>query len=451
MDNMKKLLRIILILILVIILLIVAILIFAKNNSNEINNSVDESTDVETKKYLSSLSQEALEQRDVSNEDKILIQNCLQKYYNSLNLNSTLYYGMLYGEYQQLYSNEEIQEQVYQYLSEKYIKENNIQKNNVFSFVSSLRVSPMVIPYEIKKIDNENLNTFIVGVVIENQKNYELIKQEYLVINFDTKNKLFSVEPKGNEYNNIDDVRLENLEENIIQQQLNTYRSVSATFEEITKYYFNMYKQLSFGAPEIAYKLLDEEYRNKRFENVDNFKKYVQNNHDNIKSLQANQFSTNTYDTYTEYIIKDKYNNIYIFDDYKKEYSIRVKLDSYTILTNDYKEVYQSATNQKKVQMNIDKFIRMINCQDYRTAYNCLSNNFRNNYFSTEDEFKKEIKNRFFTYNEIQFNQFKKLSLDTFTYEIQLSDLTGESKETKNITIIMKLNDGFNFEMSFNM
>ena len=99
MDNMKKLLRIILILILVIILLIVAILIFAKNNSNEINNSVDESTDVETKKYLSSLSQEALEQRDVSNEDKILIQNCLQKYYNSLNLNSTLYYGMLYGEY----------------------------------------------------------------------------------------------------------------------------------------------------------------------------------------------------------------------------------------------------------------------------------------------------------------------------------------------------------------
>ena len=101
--------------------------------------------------------------------------------------------------------------------------------------------------------------------------------------------------------------------------------------------------------------------------------------------------------------------------------------------------------------MNIDKFIKMINCQDYRTSYNCLSDNFKNNYFSTEDEFKKEVESKFFTYNEINFKQFKKLGSNTFTYDIQLSDLSEESEETKEITIIMRLNENFDFEMSFNM
>ena len=291
MDNIKKLLKIILILIILIILLIVIILIYAKNNSNDTdNNENTNSTDIETEEYINSLSEEAKKQGNVSNEEKIVILNCLQKYYNALNINSTSYYGILYGEYQQLYSNEEIQEQVYQYLSEKYIEENNIQKNNVFNFVSSLTVSPIVIPYEIKKIDNNNLDTFIVNVVIENRDNYNFIGQEYLIINLDKEKQLYSIEPKGNNYNDIDEIELESLEETITSKQLNTYKSASATYEEITKYYFNMYKQLSLGAPEIAYQLLNEEYRNKRFENVDNFKEYIQENKNSILEKQANEF-----------------------------------------------------------------------------------------------------------------------------------------------------------------
>ena len=39
--------------------------------------------------------------------------------------------------------------------------------------------------------------------------------------------------------------------------------------------------------------------------------------------------------------------------------------------------------------MNIDKFFQMINRQDYDAAYNCLAQSYRNNYFTTEEEFEK--------------------------------------------------------------
>ena len=101
--------------------------------------------------------------------------------------------------------------------------------------------------------------------------------------------------------------------------------------------------------------------------------------------------------------------------------------------------------------MNIDKFFKMINRHDYKTAYSCLATSFKNNYTLTGEKFIEAVKNKFFTYNNVEYVKCDEVGNNTYAYEIKLTDLTGNNQEEKTITIIMKLNDEDNFEMSFDI
>ena len=99
--------------------------------------------------------------------------------------------------------------------------------------------------------------------------------------------------------------------------------------------------------------------------------------------------------------------------------------------------------------MNIDKFFQMINRQDYTNAYNCLAQSYRNNYFKTEEDFIKYAKNNFFTYNKISFQKNEQKCEGLYVFKVRLEDITGQSTEKKETTVIMQLYDNFEFEMSF--
>ena len=101
--------------------------------------------------------------------------------------------------------------------------------------------------------------------------------------------------------------------------------------------------------------------------------------------------------------------------------------------------------------MNIDKFFQMINRQDYKTAYSCIAQSYKNNYFKTEEEFITYAKNNFYTYNDVTYKNYEQKGSYLYTFNINLSDLTKENSEEKEIKIIMQLNDDLNFEMSFGM
>ena len=101
--------------------------------------------------------------------------------------------------------------------------------------------------------------------------------------------------------------------------------------------------------------------------------------------------------------------------------------------------------------MNIDKFFQMINRQDYKTSYECLAQSYKNNYFKTEESFENYVKNNFFTYNKVSYEDVEQKGDKLYVFTIKLTDLTGENKETKEVTIVMQLNEDLNFEMSFSM
>lgn len=96
--------------------------------------------------------------------------------------------------------------------------------------------------------------------------------------------------------------------------------------------------------------------------------------------------------------------------------------------------------------MNIEKIVVALNQKDYRYIYNKLVQEFKDNKFKSYEEFKEYMENTFDINNEITYNKYTE-SENYSTYEITLK---GNNK-TITKTIVMKLEEGTEFVMSFNV
>ena len=101
--------------------------------------------------------------------------------------------------------------------------------------------------------------------------------------------------------------------------------------------------------------------------------------------------------------------------------------------------------------MNVDKFFQMINRKDYKTSYKCLADSYKNNYFKTENDFANFVKSNFYKYNKITFKKSEQKGNRLYSFEIELTDITGKNTETKKVNVIMQLKDNYDFVMSFSM
>ena len=275
------------------------------------------------------------------------------------------------------------------------------------------------------------------------------IEEKKFIIRLDNKNETFSME-----FINNDDVKENNIdnEDRIKINDYNHFEIQVATNEEIAMNYLEQYKNLVERAPQIIYdNYLDDNYKKLRFESLEEFKKYIESNKEEIELIRTNKYLCNDLgDGKAEYVCKDQYNNVYIFD-INSIFDYKIKLDNYTILTDKFKTEYQNANDSKKIQMNTDRFIQMINRHDYKSSYNCISNDFKNNYFGTEEEFVDFIKQHFFDYNNLSFKEFSKEGTNLFKYKISVEDLTENDRKVKTVNMIMQINNDFNFEIAFEM
>ena len=128
----------------------------------------------------------------------------------------------------------------------------------------------------------------------------------------------------------------------------------------------------------------------------------------------------------------------------------KVRLDTYTIMPDNFKETYDSSNEQYKVAMNIDKWIDMLNNRDYHSAYQYLDETFRNNNFGSEEAFEQYMREHFPLHYQLKIGQFTETN-NTYTQYIVLTDITGETNEEIDNTIIMQLKDDYDFVMSFSV
>ena len=434
---MKKLKYLIILIVLIITIVIVSLLLIKKNEPVQENKNTIQET-VVTDKFT-----------EVKNEENIFnVVNCINKYFDTINQNNSSFYGRdENGNQVKTVEESQIQQMIYNILAQNYIEENNIIKENVYENIPELKEKVIFVPLEMKVKTEGNIQKYIVKGIIENL-NYEFISNIYITVNVDTEKQTFSIEPTNNESEDLEElekeIKIKTIEENennkIIKEEVND--------QYVCTQLLYFYKRLALASPEIAYSLMDDEYKEKRYENVENFKLYVENQKDQIKGLTLNKFLIN--EERTQFVCQDKNENYYIFETNGNLLNYKYKLDTYTILSEENQELYENATEKEKVSLNTEKFVKMINSKDYHTIYNLLDEEYKTIHFPTEQDFINYIKYYIPEYYTYKSSIIDKQS-DIYIQELELYNKKDSSEIAFEMKLMMQIGEGTEFKISLTL
>ena len=242
---------------------------------------------------------------------------------------------------------------------------------------------------EIFRINNAQGKTYAI-------KGIEDYNEVYYIAYLDYINSTYQLEQIPNtEYDKIKEGKIneEYLKEIIIEKnEDNTFSLVVMTDVRIANLYYDIIKNLLNYESDVLYNILDSEYQQKRFGNIENFREYVNMNKKRFSNMEISKYAKYAYDTYVEYVCLDKNGNYYIINEDLQTGDYKIFLDTYTIDQQEFIEKYEKATNIEKAGYNINKFIDAINAKDYNYAYNCLAESFKQNSFQTLESFENYAK-----------------------------------------------------------
>ena len=334
---------------------------------------------------------------------------------------------------------------IYNFLNPNYISQNGITTENVLEKVPNNGKVEFT-PLEMYQLLGNYRTQYAVYGEMENMETEEK-KQCYFIVDVDKTNSSFYITPvEFSKYANVKDIPLSD-EDTTIELNDNNYFSYTVMQEnDIMLKYFSYYKRLMQENPDMAYLLLDEEYRNKRFGSVEEFKNYVSKNQEEIQTYVAKEYEVNNLEDGTEYVCQDQYKHSYIFK-VSAVMQFQVKLDTYTIESEEVKQRYQNADERRKVEMNVDKWIQMLNHRDYKAAYAVLDESFKAQYFQTVEWFEEYMRGKFPYYYGLNLSDYSN-EAGLYIQKILLTDITAKIKMTVPETIVMKLTDD-GFVMSF--
>lgn len=339
-----------------------------------------------------------------------------------------------------------------------FIKKYNITDNNILKIASIPKISrDFHVTYitDLKKISaSSNIQVFFItgkGRTFNASEKFQFS----LMIELDIEKKLYYIYPekfmKDNGYSslkvgdkinnfNVDDIT--NMENNAF-----IYTEGKNDKEMSIQYMYN-FKDLLIYYKDDAYEKLDTEYREKRFTNKEDYYNYLDENKIMVALMSSEQYKVVKNENYTDYIISDKYKNVYRFRqkaDNILDYT--VFLDNYTIVSKEDEKKYEDSNKTTKAKLNLNKIIAMINTKDYKAIYKCLNNDFRNNNFNSINDLRKYITNNFYEINSIKLeNTNDQDNYIAFTCKLINQRNTSESK---SVNIIIGKTDNIDFEMSF--
>lgn len=450
MNRVKKL--IIILLVAIISIIIILLLLIKQQNKDEYSNS----NEIKNKEAVKEVfEQENMIHKIDTSRQYFYVKECIEKYKQYAteicNMNS-------FNDYQKQISIKQIKSLIPEFV----VNELEISNNNIIEKIGlpdciiridNIYVSRQTINQK-AYIQKTNINAYIVEGILINPTNGQIIKNNYkLIVVLDELNERFFIIPQ--EYIEKKGISIEEGEtlklfenEEIEDFEYNGFYTEEKSGLDMAKEYFNLTKYYTLYDIDYLYNKMSEEYRSKRFGNIEIYRKYIKDNYNELRSSTVQKYLVNYNNGITQYVIKDQFENLYIFDA-KSILDFTIKLDTYTLEEEKFKTTYENSNSQQKVQMNIDKFFQMINRQDYRTSYNVLDEQFRMNTLKGKDNFDSIMKNKLFKYNIINFVEYKDLGSNTYSYTIKLTDLTKQNNNEITMTIIMKLKEGTDFVMSF--
>ena len=187
------------------------------------------------------------------------------------------------------------------------------------------------------------------------------------------------------------------------------------------------------------------------------YKKYIKENLNDISIDMLSKYQVKDQNEYNEYMCVDKNGRYYIFN-VTSAMNYTLFLDTYTVDLPEFIEEYNSASNQKKMALNINKIISAINQKDYEYVYSKLDETFKQNYYNNQESLEAFIKENLFNKNKASFQEYSsEQNLGIYKVRIEKEYQDGEqapegkNAEFQNLNIIMKLGQGTDFVMSFSI
>lgn len=430
---MKKVIIAIIIILILIMITIGSLLFILKNSEPEEEIQVgDDGLDINFK--------ETIVEPVTDNIDFFTVQNIVQGYINSINLKSSTYFD---DNGEQIMSNTEIATNIYNLLSKEYIEENNITTSNIFSYIDITGQNLIFVPLQMNKLMLQNMTKYAVYGFSMNWNN-EYVKDLYFIVNVDDINKTFSITPLKTEQS-IKDIKLNRTEISINKKQNNSVKVQTITDQYLCQQYFLIQKRIMLARPELSYNYLDDEYRNKRFGTIDNYLKYISENKAHILKMALKGYDVTRIGDTATYRCKDQYGNYYIFN-VAKVLDYKVLLDIYTVEQEEAITAYAKYSDRQRIAYNVNKWVQMINNKDYKGTYDLLNKTFRDSKWTSLEEYESFIKQNYGSYYEAEYTKYEE-SGENSIQTIVLKDID-KKEENKTVTIVMRLKENGEFEMS---
>ncbi len=437
---MKKKKLLIAIGIIFITIIIIIVLLNKINNKEQKNNENSEINE-----------QEIIEAANDGN-NYYVAENCATLYVDAINREKIN--GLGIEDDAELLNN--YKESILGILDKKYIEDNKIKTENIFEYVNKIDSNAVFTTLKVKNVNKENIKQFIFYGFIQDI-DYNYLGDLSIIVNIDINTNCFSIIPILENNVDIDNVLLNDNINSIESNDYNEIMEEEINDEYVAKRDFDNFKNIFIVKNEVSYNYIEQEYKNKKFSNINDYENYSKKIKEELKNIQLKKYkSINDNQDYTEYICVDQYGNYYIFKD-KGVMDYTVMLDTYTIDSDEFNNKYNNGSDQLKVGMNLEKIFQALNRKDYNYIYEKLDNNFKQNNFSTLTDFETYAKNTFFDINKIEYGEFEEKS-GVYVYKISLSDATESSdEETANEekkvmkNFIVKLEDNNDFKMAFNV
>ena len=302
----------------------------------------------------------------------------------------------------------------------------------------------------------------------------------YFAVNLDSASNAFSVIPmEKSEYDQkiVEPTEAFGNQEDTVEK--NNYNTIPYKYyeeEDIVDRYLQSYLENALFNPEIAYESLNEEYREKKFGNLEGYEEYISANREKLeamcKATRRQYTDFENYEDYEEYyrqvskngleqyrIDNDNGTKRYICIDTSGSYYIfyidsimnyTLILDTYTIDLPESTEEYNNATDAEKAQLNIQKVFRAINDGDYNYVYNKLDPTFKQNNFPTLESFTAYITSNFYENNSIGYSNYQ-TNGNLHIYDINITNTDNENSAEITKNFIIQLLEGTDFVMSFSV
>ena len=349
--------------------------------------------------------------------------------------------------------------------SDEYLKDEETEeikyedKQKVDNSVDFYTVSECIFEYN-KNKDENFINCYVINVlqyteeslnitnyavkslnVEQNNVNYEFYK-----VKMNYKDCVYEIERI--DCQDIEDINIKDNNE-IEENKTKNYTYCFKDDEEIAEYKYETLKYQLMYDTDNFYNLLESEYKTKKFNNeINNYKRYVSDNIEKLKNSILLKYKVDENDDIIEYIMENEYKNQYIIFVNKNEIS-KVRLDNYTILTENYIEDYNSLDNSSKAHTNVDIFLKMINSKDYKQAYEKLEETEKNGHLDSLDKFREYIENNFYETNYLYVNYVEEIEDGRFLVNTTLKSDISSAADSMEKNFIVKLNEGTDFVISF--